>query len=95
MVLGGGAEVLHGGGVLLYAKSHPVDEQADLQKHGRPSKNYDQKAQENAAIRSYERQTGQTLSKDQRQVLHEALHEGENPGYDDIINMIYDLFGGQ
>jgi hypothetical protein len=95
MVVAGAAEAAHGGAVLLYAKNHPAENMGDAQKHGRPSRNYDQKAQENAAIRSYERQTGQSLSKDQRKQLHQALHEAENPGYDDIVNLIHDLFGGK
>ena len=99
MVAGGGALAGHGAGVLLYAKSHPVERMGDVQKHGRPGSNTAQNKQFRGAVRSAQRELeqelGRKLSPDEIQELHEALHELENPGFDDIVNLARDLFGGK
>ncbi|MFZ2520304.1 MAG: RHS repeat-associated core domain-containing protein [Anaerolineae bacterium] len=95
MVAGGGALAGHGTGVLLYAKSHPVERMTDLQKHGRPGSNVAQNKQFRGAVQSVEQDLGRKLTRDEVQELHEAVHELGNPGFDDIVNLAHDLFGGK
>jgi hypothetical protein len=95
MVAGGGVLAGHGTGVLLYAKSHPIERMTDLQKHGRPGSNVAQNKQFKGAVQSVEQDLGRKLTRDEVQELHEAVHELGNPGFDDIVNLAHDLFGGK
>ncbi len=62
---------------------------------GRPKSNTDQNKQFNDAIREIERRLGRRLTADERRRLHEALHEEENPGFWEIVNLGMQLFGSE
>jgi hypothetical protein len=62
---------------------------------GRPKSNTDQNKQFNDAIREIERRLGRRLTADERRRLHEALHEEEDPGFWEIVNLGMELFGSE
>jgi len=60
---------------------------------GTPGNNQAQNKQFRDAVRQYGRETGNSLDKDQVRQIHDEI-TGQNMGYDEIIQAIYDLFGG-
>jgi hypothetical protein len=59
----------------------------------RPTSNVDQNKQFADAVKEIERRIGRRLSKDEIRRLHEALHDEDDPGFWDIVNLGLDLFG--
>ena len=60
---------------------------------GTPGNNQAQNKQFRDAVRQYERETGNKLDQDQVRQIHDEI-TGQNMSYHEIIQAIYDLFGG-
>ena len=60
---------------------------------GRPGNNQDQNKQFDDAIAECERQIGRDLDEDEKNAVHEALHELEDPGFHDIVDECVGIYG--
>jgi hypothetical protein len=61
---------------------------------GRPGNNQDQNRQFRGAVQEINRRIGRRITQDEERRLHEELHHEANPGYQEIVNIGLQLFGG-
>jgi hypothetical protein len=95
-VLVAGAVITTVGGLTVVSGATAIGENYYNFSHdGRSSSNAKQNSQFDAAVKEIEKKIGRKLSHDEiHQILHHELHYYSNPGYDEIVEIGVDLFGG-